>query len=107
METVAKVYVLNKAVELAKTTIYRTEIVKAGKSGVEKFETAVNDFWDRVEDYIVKEKEIDRKWIPDPIEHLGEDVIHAVVKTLREKYDPRKLVQEIFNNEKAENPSVL
>ena len=107
METVVKVYAINKAIELAKTTIYRMEIIKAGQSGLEKFEAAVNEFWDRAEEYIKKEKEIDRKWIPDALENLGEEAIHSVIKMLREEYDPRKLLQEIFNVEKTANPNVL
>ena len=107
METVLKMYVINKVGELAKTAIYRSEIVNAGKSGFEKFEAVVNNFWDRAEEYIKKEKEIDRKWIPDALENLGEEAIHSVIKTLREEYDPRKLLQEIFNVEKTANPNVL
>ena len=107
METMIKIYVVNKIVEYAKTAIYRTEIVKAGKEGVEKFNTVVNDFWNKAEEYIQKEKEIDRKWIPDVIEDLGEVAIHKVITTLRTELDPRKLIQDIFDMEKKENPEAL
>jgi len=106
-ETMVKMYVINKVGELAKTAIYRSEIVNAGKAGFEKFEAVVNNFWDKAEEYIMKEKEIDRKWIPDAIENIGEEAIHEVVKTLRVELDPRKLVQDIFNIEKKENPTAL
>lgn len=106
-ETMVKMYVINKVGELAKTAIYRSEIVNAGKSGFEKFEAVVNNFWDKAEEYIIKEKEIDRKWIPDVVEKLGEEAIHKAVKILRVELDPRKLVQDIFNIEKKENPAVL
>jgi universal stress protein len=106
-ETMIKMYVINKVGELAKTAIYRSEIVNAGKSGFEKFEAVVNNFWDKAEEYIMKEKEIDRKWIPDVIENLGEESIHKAVKILRVELDPRKLVQDIFNIEKKANPTVL
>lgn len=102
-----KMYVINKIGEMAKTAIYRSEIVNAGKAGFEKFEAVVNGFWDKVEDYISKEKEIDRKWIPDVIEQLGEEAIHEAIKVLRIELDPKKLVQDIFNIEKKENPAVL
>lgn len=106
-EAMVKMYVINKIGELAKTAIYRSEIVNAGKAGFEKFEAIVNNFWDKAEEYIIKEKEIDRKWIPDVVEKLGEEAIHKAVKILRVELDPRKLVQDIFNIEKKENPAVL
>lgn len=106
-ETMVKMYVINKIGELAKTAIYRSEIVNAGKAGFEKFEAVVNNFWDKAEEYIMKEKEIDRKWIPDVVEKLGEEAIHKAVKILRVELDPRKLVQDIFNTEKKANPAVL
>jgi len=106
-ETMVKMYVINKVGELAKTAIYRSEIVNAGKAGFEKFEAVVNNFWDKAEEYIMKEKEVDRKWIPDVIENLGEEAMHKAVKILRVELDPRKLVQDIFNTEKKANPAVL
>lgn len=106
-ETMVKMYVINKVGELAKTAIYRSEIVNAGKAGFEKFEAVVNNFWDRAEEYVLKEKEIDRKWIPDVVEKLGEEAIHKAVKILRVELDPKKLVQDIFNIEKKENPAAL
>ena len=107
METMVKMYVINKVVEFAKTGIYRSEIINAGKAGIEKFNSAVDNFWDKAEEYIIKEKEIDRKWIPDVIEQTGEEAVHEVIKTLREELDPKKLVQDIFDNEKKENPKIF
>lgn len=106
-ETMIKMYVINKVGELVKTAIYRSEIVNAGKTGIEKFEAVVNNFWDKAEEYILKEKSIDRKWIPDAIENIGEEAIHEVVKTLKVELDLKKLVQDIFNIEKKANPAVL
>lgn len=106
-ETMVKMYVINKIGELAKTAIYRSEIINAGKTGIEKFEAVANGFWDKAEEYIIKEKEIDRKWIPDTIEQLGEEAIHKAIKVLRTELDARKLVQDIFNIEKIANPGIL
>ena len=106
-ETMVKMYVINKIGELAKTAIYRSEIINAGKTGIQKFETVVNNFWDKAEEYILKEKEVDRKWVPDVIENLGEEAIHKAIKVLRVELDPKKLVQDIFNIEKKENPAAL
>jgi hypothetical protein len=107
METAIRIYVINKAIEFAKTGIYRSEIVNAGKQGIEKFNAVVEKFWDKAEEYIVKEKEIDRKWIPDVIEQTGEEAVHEVVRTLRKELDPKKLVQDIFDVEKIENPEIF
>ena len=106
-ETMVKMYVINKIGELAKTAIYRSEIINAGKTGIEKFEIVVNNFWDKAEEYIIKEKEVDTKWIPDMIENLGEEAIHKTIKILKVELDPRKLVQDIFNIEKKANPTAL
>ena len=106
-EAMVKMYVINKVGEVAKTAIYRSEIVNKGKAGFEKFETVVNNFWDKAEEYILKEKEIDRKWIPDVVEKLGEEAIHKAIKVLRTELDAKKLVQDIFNIEKKENPAAL
>ena len=106
-EAMVKMYVINKVGELAKTAIYRSEIVNKGKAGFEKFETVVNNFWDKAEEYILKEKSIDRKWIPDVVENLGEEAIHKAIKVLRVELDPKKLVQDIFDTEKTENPEIF
>ena len=107
METMIRMYVINKAIEFAKTGIYRGEIVNAGKAGIYKFNALVDKFWDRAEAYIVKEKEMDRKWIPDVIEQTGEEAVHEVIKTLRKELEPSKLIQEIFDIEKTENPEIF
>ena len=100
-------YVINKVTEFVKKNIYRSEIVNAGKAGIEKFNTVVDKFWDRAEAYIVKEKEMDRKWIPNTIENLGEEAVQEVIKTLRVELDPEKLIQEIFDIEKAATPEIF
>ena len=107
METMVKMYVMNKAVEFAKKGIYRSEIINAGKAGIEKFNVVVDKFWDNAEFYIMKEKEVDIKWIPNTIEEIGEETIHEVIKTLRKELDPIKLVQEIFDIEKSSNPNIF
>ena len=59
------------------------------------------------EEYIMKEKEVDRKWIPNTIEEIGEEAIQEVIKTLRKELEPVKLIQEIFELEKKENPEIF
>ena len=55
----------------------------------------------------MKEKEIDRKWIPDIVENLGEEAIHKAIKVLRVELDTKKLVPDIYNIEKKANPAAL
>ena len=43
-DLMVKMYVINKIGELAKTAIYRSEIVNAGKAGLEKFNAVVEKF---------------------------------------------------------------
>ena len=107
MEKLIYVWALGKATEFAKKNIYRSEIVNKGKEGLEKFNDVVDNFWNKAEEYIMKEKEEDRKWIPDTVEKFGEEAIHEVVKTLRVELDPEKLVQEIFDLEKAATPEIF
>ena len=107
MNTITKIYILNKAKELILKEIYKIEITEKAKKGIEKLDAVANGFWDKLREYVRKEKEIDRKWIPDVVEKLGEEAIHKAVKILRVELDPRKLVQDIFNIEKKENPAVL
>ena len=103
----AKIYLTGKILELGKTLIYKTEIVAKGKAGAEKFKQVYEGFWDKLEELLEKEKSIDRKWIPDTIEQLGEEAIHKAIKVLRTELDARKLVQDIFNIEKIANPGIL
>ena len=107
MEKVLFVWAVGKVTEFAKKNIYRSEIVNAGKAGLEKFNAAIDGFWDRAEFYIMKEKEIDRKWLPGTVEKFGEEAIHEVLKTLKSELDPKKLIQDIFDIEKKENPEIF
>ena len=56
---------------------------------------------------ILKEKEIDRKWIPNFIEEIGEDTVLACIKELKTKLVPSEFVQEIFDFEKKGNGNIL
>ena len=100
MDKIIKVWVINKAVEMVKSKIYKNEIVNKAKSGAEKFDAIAKDFWEKLEDYILKEKEIDRKWIPNFIEEIGEDTILACIKELKTKLIPSEFIQQIFDFEK-------
>ena len=100
MDKIIKVWVINKAVEMVKSKIYKNEIVNKAKSGAEKFDAIAKDFWEKLEDYILKEKEIDRKFIPNFIEEIGEDTILNYIRELKTKLIPSEFIQQIFDFEK-------
>lgn len=100
MDKMIKMWVINKAVEMVKSKIYKNEIVNKAKTGAEKFDAIAKDFWEKLEDYILKEKEIDRKFIPNFIEEVGEDTILACIRELKTKLIPSEFIQQIFDFEK-------
>ena len=103
----AKIYLTGKILELGKTLIYRTEIVAKGKAGAEKFKQVYEGFWDKLEELLEKEKSIDRKWIPDFAEEIGEEVLTEVLKEARKTFDLKVILQQIFDEEKAGNKNIL
>ena len=103
----AKIYLTGKILELGKTLIYKTEIVAKGKVGAEKFKQVYEGFWDKLEDLLEKEKSIDRKWIPDFAEEIGEEVLSEVLKEARKTFDLKVILQQIFDEEKLGNKNIL
>lgn len=103
----AKIYITGKIIELAKTLIYRTEILSKGKAGIEKFREVYNGFWDKLEELLEKEKANDRPLIPNFIEEIGEEALTIALEEAKKKCDLRVMLQDIFNIEKKENPTVL
>ena len=103
----AKIYLTGKILELGKTLIYKTEIVAKGKAGAEKFKQVYGGFWDKLEDLLEKEKSIDRKWIPNFAEEVGEEVLTEVLKEARKTFDLKVILQQIFDVEKAGNKNIL
>lgn len=103
----AKIYITGKILELAKTLIYRTEILSKGKAGIEKFQEVYNGFWKKLEDLLEKEKSIDRPLIPNFIEEIGEEALTIALAEAKKNCDLRAVLQNIFNVEKKENPAAL
>ena len=103
----AKIYLTGKILELGKTLIYKTEIVAKGKAGAEKFNQVYEGFWDKLEELLEKEKSIDRKWIPNFAEEVGEEVLSEVLKEARKTFDLKVILQQIFDVEKAGNKNIL
>ena len=100
MDKMVKIWIINKATEMVKSKIYKNEIINKAKTGAEKFNVIANNFWEKLESYILKEKEIDRKWIPNFIEEVGEDTILSCIKELKTKLIPSEFIQQIFDFEK-------
>jgi len=107
MNKMVKIWIINKATEMVVAKIYKNEIINKAKTGAEKFDVIAKDFWEKLESYILKEKEIDRKWIPNFIEEIGEDTVLAYIKELKTKLVPSEFVQEIFDFEKKGNGNIL
>lgn len=107
MDKMVKIWIINKAVEMVKGKIYKNEIVNKAKTGAEKFDAIANGFWEKLENYVLKEKEIDRKWIPNFIEEIGEDTVLGCIKELKTKLVPSEFIQEIFDFEKKGNKNIL
>ena len=107
MDKMVKIWIINKAVEMVKGKIYKNEIVNKAKTGAEKFDVIAKDFWEKLENYVLKEKEIDRKWIPNFIEEIGEDTVLACIKELKTKLVPSEFIQQIFDFEKKGNKNIL
>ena len=103
----AKIYLTGKILELGKTLIYKTEIIAKGKAGAGKFKQVYEGFWDKLEELLEKEKSIDRKWIPDFAEEIGEEVLSEVLKEARKTFDLKVILQQIFDEEKAGNKNIL
>ena len=102
MNKLADMYIKNKVCDFIRKSIYKIEITKNGKAGVEKFQEFIDNLWDKAERWIVEEKNRDIKWLPNVIEEITEETIHIAIKSLREELDIRKLAQEIFDIEKKE-----
>nr|WP_314081585.1 universal stress protein [uncultured Leptotrichia sp.] len=100
MNKMVKIWIINKATEMVVAKIYKNEIINKTKSGAEKFDAIANGFWEKLENYILKEKEIDRKWIPNFIEEVGEDTILSCIKEMKTKLIPSEFIQQIFDFEK-------
>lgn len=103
----AKIYITGKILELGKALIYKTEILSKGKAGIEKFKEVHDGFWKKLEDLLEKEKSIDRPFIPNFIEEIGEEALTIALEEAKKNCDLRVVLQGIFNIEKKANPTVL
>ena len=54
-----------------------------------------------------KEKEIDRKFIPNFAEEIGEEILEQGIEILSKEFDVKTLIQKAFDVEKKENPEIF
>jgi universal stress protein len=107
MNTITKIYILNKAKELILKGIYKTEITEKAKKGIEKLDAVADGFWDKLREYVRKEKEIDRKFIPNFAEEIGEEILEQGIEILSKEFDIKTMIQKAFDVEKKENPKIF
>jgi len=107
MNAITKIYILNKAKELILKGIYKTEITEKAKKGIEKLDVVADGFWDKLKEYVKKEKEIDRKFIPNFAEEIGEEILEQGIEILSKEFDIKTLIQKAFDVEKKENPKIF
>ena len=70
MDKMVKIWIINKATEMVVAKIYKNEIINKAKTGAEKFDVIAKDFWEKLESYILKEKEIDIVFINERIQKV-------------------------------------
>ena len=107
MNTIAKVYILNKVKELILKGIYKVEFTEKAKKGIDKLDEVADQFWEKLRIYIKKEKETDRKFIPNFAEEIGEEILEQGIEILAQEFDVKTLIQRVFDVEKKENPNIF
>ena len=107
MRNMIKFWIINKINELLTIRIYQTEFYNKGKKGIEKMEIVIENFWDKLEKFIEQEKLLNRKYIPDELEKMGEEVILEIIRELRKTLNIKEIAQKLFDIEKEENSKLF
>lgn len=97
LKSAAKMYIRDKLKGALQERILGTELNDKVSSGVQKFAKVTDNFWDALEGIIIREKEIDRKWVPNLVEGFTEDLLLDIVRDMRKNYDINAITQEIFD----------
>ena len=99
-KAIAKDYVLGKTKELLRLNIYQSELLNKGKDGSVKMQSVLDNFWNKLREFIKKEKEVDRSWIPNFLEDMAEDTLLGVIDDLQDHLTIRDVAQKLFDLEK-------
>lgn len=100
---IVKEYVMTKSVDFIRSQILSLELKSKAISGADKMQSLLDNFTGKLKKFIDEEKEIDRKWIPNVIELLGEDILSDMIDTIDKKVDFKKLSQDVFDATKSKN----
>ena len=97
LKSAAKMYIRGKLKSTLQERILGTELNDKVSSGVQKFAKVTDNFWDTLEKVVLREKEVDRKWVPNLVEGFTEDLLLDIIRDMRKNYDINAITQEIFN----------
>jgi hypothetical protein len=101
MELMAKMYIVGKINEWIRKRILEEEIVSKGKAGADKLQNILDEHvWDNIEKFIKLAKLKDNKFIPNFIEDFSEDIFDRVFTEIKGMLNLRKLLENIFSDEK-------
>ena len=100
---ILKVYITDKVIEFLRKRILHQEIINKTAAGIDKLQAVLDDnFWDKAEEFIIKSKETDNKFIPNFLELFVEDVFYSVFLDIRKNMNIRDLLEKIVSEEKTE-----
>lgn len=102
-KAIAKDYVLDKTKELLRLNIYQSELLNKGKDGSAKMQSVLDNFWNKLRDFIKKEKEVDRLWIPNFLEDMAEDTLLGAIDDLQDHLTIKDIAQKLFDIEKKDS----
>ena len=102
-KVLVQTYIINKVTEFLRKRILHQEIINKSAAGIDKLQAVLDDnFWDKAEEFILKSKEVDNKFIPNFIELFMEDVFYSVFLNVRQSLNLRDLLEQIVKEEKLE-----
>lgn len=96
-------YIINKVTEFLRKRILHQEVINKSAAGIDKLQAVLDDnFWDKAEEFIIKSKEKDNKFIPNFLELFIEDIFYSVFLSIRQSLNLRDLLEQIVAEEKLE-----
>lgn len=99
---IIKMFILGKLKEFITKEVYQKEIVMKGSKGIDKLDAVLDSVWDKFQVFIEKGKHSDNKYIPNFIEEPVQEITEEVFKEIRDKFDLRKLIEDIVTQGKIE-----
>ena len=97
VKSAAKLYVRDKFKEALKEGVLNLELNDKASTGLVKMSKLIDNFWDKLEGIVLREKSIDRKWVPNLVEEFSEDLLLEIIRDMKRTYDLRAIAQEAFD----------